>query len=415
MLRAQGICRAAWAQGRSYFRHAPVPSGSGRFSSRQDASRPIPAADPEHRPTLRRGSKGQAVEQAQALLGIDVDGFFGANTEAALRAFQRKGGLVPDGILGPKSWEALPRAEHRPVLGPHPPRPQDQRPDPQNLRLHRRDLHLCWPPRHRALPPPDTPAHKPTLSGRKAFGPGGKPFAIAQGPGFFTIGETTLGVWLDRNPRLPATISKSAQNVVAAMSVVEGGLEAVNSYDAAHLSFGVFQWTAGVGDAEGELAVLLAQFKAADPAGFQECFGQYELDATVKDAKATTGRLSLGGTLLRTSAQKEVLRKIGWAYQFWRAGHHEGLRTCQFTLAASRIDRFAMVSVHGKPLRDWMSSELAVALILDEHVNRPGHVPSTLLTRFTRLVSRVPIPPNGRTSRSIGSSTLTWRSGMRRT
>jgi peptidoglycan hydrolase-like protein with peptidoglycan-binding domain len=40
-------------------------------------------------------------------LEVNADGNFGANTEAAVRVFQRAQGLVPDGIVGPKTWAAL--------------------------------------------------------------------------------------------------------------------------------------------------------------------------------------------------------------------------------------------------------------------------------------------------------------------
>jgi hypothetical protein len=76
---------------------------------------PIPAAEPPAqpggtpgRPTLKRGSFGDLVRQVQAALGITpADGFFGPGTEAAVRAFQRAHGAVPDGIFGPKSWALL--------------------------------------------------------------------------------------------------------------------------------------------------------------------------------------------------------------------------------------------------------------------------------------------------------------------
>ena len=70
---------------------------------------PIPAAEPDgaQRPTLRRGSVGADVKTLQQKLGIDADGFFGPNTESAVRAFQRSRQLVPDGIVGPKTWAAL--------------------------------------------------------------------------------------------------------------------------------------------------------------------------------------------------------------------------------------------------------------------------------------------------------------------
>jgi peptidoglycan hydrolase-like protein with peptidoglycan-binding domain len=39
------------------------------------------------------------------------DGNFGPKTEAAMRAFQRANGLLPDGIAGPKTWILLDKVE----------------------------------------------------------------------------------------------------------------------------------------------------------------------------------------------------------------------------------------------------------------------------------------------------------------
>ena len=59
---------------------------------------------------LRKGSKGDEVIKLQRLLGFDekdVDGIFGNYTDKAVRDFQASHGLVADGIVGPKTWEAL--------------------------------------------------------------------------------------------------------------------------------------------------------------------------------------------------------------------------------------------------------------------------------------------------------------------
>ena len=73
-----------------------------------------PAPEPS-RPTLKRGSKGEAVKELQTLLvnaGYDIgsygiDGDFGRATESAVKAFQRASGLADDGIVGPATWKAL--------------------------------------------------------------------------------------------------------------------------------------------------------------------------------------------------------------------------------------------------------------------------------------------------------------------
>jgi peptidoglycan hydrolase-like protein with peptidoglycan-binding domain len=57
---------------------------------------------------VRRGDVGDLVKLIQQKVGTAVvDGLFGGKTEAAVRAFQRAHGLVPDGIVGPKTWSVL--------------------------------------------------------------------------------------------------------------------------------------------------------------------------------------------------------------------------------------------------------------------------------------------------------------------
>ena len=56
---------------------------------------------------LKNGSIGAEVKILQKALNIGIDGNFGAKTEAAVKAFQKSKGLVPDGIVGNKTWEAL--------------------------------------------------------------------------------------------------------------------------------------------------------------------------------------------------------------------------------------------------------------------------------------------------------------------
>ena len=59
--------------------------------------------------TLRKGSKGEAVSALQTLLvrlgysvgKCGIDGDFGKDTQAAVKAFQRDSGLAADGIVGP--------------------------------------------------------------------------------------------------------------------------------------------------------------------------------------------------------------------------------------------------------------------------------------------------------------------------
>ncbi|MGI6150524.1 MAG: M14 family metallopeptidase [Christensenellales bacterium] len=65
--------------------------------------------------TLRYGMSGTDVMEMQAMLrkiGHDpgpIDGIFGAQTQSAVQRFQRRFGLVPDGIVGPATWRVMER------------------------------------------------------------------------------------------------------------------------------------------------------------------------------------------------------------------------------------------------------------------------------------------------------------------
>jgi N-acetylmuramoyl-L-alanine amidase len=50
---------------------------------------------------------GPVVRYLQYRVGVDVDGIYGAQTEAAIKKFQRQNGLLADGIVGPMSWQKL--------------------------------------------------------------------------------------------------------------------------------------------------------------------------------------------------------------------------------------------------------------------------------------------------------------------
>ncbi len=68
------------------------------------------APPPPKYPTLKRGDKGEEVKRLQRLLDFapkHIDGDFGKQTEAAVKAVQRKHALVPDGKCGPYTWRAL--------------------------------------------------------------------------------------------------------------------------------------------------------------------------------------------------------------------------------------------------------------------------------------------------------------------
>ena len=63
-------------------------------------------------PLVRQGDQQHPVQTLQYLLrarghNLNVDGIFGPQTGAAVRAFQQQKGLAVDGVVGPATWAAL--------------------------------------------------------------------------------------------------------------------------------------------------------------------------------------------------------------------------------------------------------------------------------------------------------------------
>lgn len=90
--------------------HVSLLYDTGTFDDTTPFKFELPAFDPNAprpRPLLKRGSTGPDVEVLQRLLGVTVDGRFGADTETAVRVFQAKAGLAVDGRCGQYTWREL--------------------------------------------------------------------------------------------------------------------------------------------------------------------------------------------------------------------------------------------------------------------------------------------------------------------
>ena len=65
---------------------------------------------------LQRGSQGSGVLVVQLMLkrlqfpDLTIDGIFGEHTEQAVKTMQQQFGLVPDGVVGPKTWKPISEA-----------------------------------------------------------------------------------------------------------------------------------------------------------------------------------------------------------------------------------------------------------------------------------------------------------------
>ena len=178
-----------------------------------------------------------------------------------------------------------------------------------------------------------------------------------------------------REKLLEVNLTDSEMNVIFATAENEGNLDAVNTWDNQFISFGMFQWTAGSPGKPGELPALLQIVKVSYPDDFQHYWGQFGLD--VVDVNHKTGWFSYRGKKLTSAADKAMLREHVWAYRFARAGADIEIQAAQILHAINRINQFYFVKsskLDGYSLVDMITSEYGVALLLDNHVNRPGYL-----------------------------------------
>ena len=368
------------------------------------ATKPLP-------PQLRYGSKGLLVTRVQEALRDKgfyegaVDDDFGIRTLRAVLRFQTTefGPRGDDGIVGAQTASAL---------------------------------GIEWPGSGVAAPiaaasvPAATPAATPVAApakcrfdGDHALGPDGTRFAKRFKKGVFNFGKTSIRDFVVSQPAAFAGIAPSLLAVMNAVSENEGKLEAINTWDDCFMTFGAFQWTAGQQGQRGELPALIDRLKRERLDIFTRYFGQHGLDVAGVSAPAPgvipTGAFTLDGARLDTPESKEPLRSLEWAHRFWLAGHDDVVRAVQVRHAMERLRIFYRSPKHqvnGRAVADYVTSEAGVALLLDQHVNRPGHVPKTLQAAVAAVAGTCrPIPRRGRMPTSSGCCASTSTCAPRRT
>lgn len=197
--------------------------------------------------------------------------------------------------------------------------------------------------------------------------------------GYFTVGDQTIKAFLEKNRDAVRglNVSDAAISTMIAVSENEGNLDAINTYDNAYISFGAFQWTLGPANGSGELAALLKKIKQFQPQAFQEYFGQYGIDVDHASTNSTYGFLSFRGNKVVTPADKDLFRAPHRAFRFWLAGQDDRVKAVEVEHALSRLNNFywqPRQGINGLMLAQIITSQYGVALILDNHVNRPAYV-----------------------------------------
>jgi len=196
--------------------------------------------------------------------------------------------------------------------------------------------------------------------------------------GVVTFGYHTVSNFVNTNREklLQANIVPQGIEVIEAVSRNEGRMDGINTYDRGVVSLGVYQWTLGSRDGEGELPALLKKVKSTYPRTFRTFFENYGIDVS-DDTNTTYGYLTFEGDQIFTQQQKSKFRAPEWAFRFWRAAQEADVQTIQVKHALSRLKNFywhPTYAAYGYTLNELITSSYGVALLLDNHVNRPAWV-----------------------------------------
>ncbi|HCG55315.1 MULTISPECIES: peptidoglycan-binding protein [Brevibacterium] len=84
----------------------PGPSG-GAEASGGGSSSPTYTSISGSTPLVKLYTKGEPVERAQKAVGVKADGYWGADSVAAAKKWQKANGLDADGMIGDKSWAVI--------------------------------------------------------------------------------------------------------------------------------------------------------------------------------------------------------------------------------------------------------------------------------------------------------------------
>jgi hypothetical protein len=169
--------------------------------------------------------------------------------------------------------------------------------------------------------------------------------------------------------------SESEGRVLKAVSALEGGFEAVNTYDTGFVSIGFIQFITAR-DGRGSLAAVLAWHKQNDPADFAVNFRRFGIEVTPETSLAAvhpvTGKIVTG-----TDAVQAIIDDKRLTAVFERAGATDSFRRAQIAVARERYwpgDDTVTVTLGRETqtvrVADLFKSEAGLATLMDRKVNR---------------------------------------------
>lgn len=172
-----------------------------------------------------------------------------------------------------------------------------------------------------------------------------------------------------------AGVPKAAQKVMKAVSLLEGGFDAINTYDTGYVSVGFIQF-ACLSKGSGSLGTVLLREKAANPSNFESDFRQFGIDVKDDGTLLVLG-LADGQEYEGFDAAKQIIEDKRLIAVFQRAGQvSRPFRIAQLQVAKDQYypaDETFSVQLSGQSttvkVSDIVKSEAGLATLMDRKVN----------------------------------------------
>ncbi|MEQ1822795.1 MAG: hypothetical protein ABL949_09805 [Fimbriimonadaceae bacterium] len=168
-----------------------------------------------------------------------------------------------------------------------------------------------------------------------------------------------------------ASISDSAQRVMKAVSLLEGGFDSINTYDTGYVSVGFIQF-ACLSKGAGSLGAVLLREKQQSPSSFEGDFRQYGLDVGA-DGTLLALNLATGESLSGFDAAKMIIKDKRLIAVFQHAGQtSEAFKVAQLAIAYEQYypsDDTVNLSFGSAKVSDFIKSEAGIATLMDLKVN----------------------------------------------
>jgi hypothetical protein len=176
-----------------------------------------------------------------------------------------------------------------------------------------------------------------------------------------------------------AEVTESEARIMRSVSILEGGFDAINTYDTGFVSVGFIQF-ASLREGAGSLGAMLLEYKTTNPTDFQRDLRQYGIDVQ------PTGLLDVvdpqtGAELFGPDANLKIIEDARLIAVFQRAG----LKSDSFIAAQIRSAKTQFYpsddpitvtvgtqTITGK-ISDFIKSEAGMATLMDRKVNT-GHL-----------------------------------------